>query len=129
VCLFFQACLASAPCQDTDCADDSNVCNVSSDCGSGARCQSGRCAPCEGCFGYCEADEDCPGGVYVCNKTQRACLSSCVTENDCTEAAYCSSTGECRLTGIRALGSACSDDRDCASGACAGGICCTSACT
>ena len=57
-------------------------------------------------------------GVNVCN-------ASCTTDAECAAPAVCTN-GSC---GLKSPGAACGDGSECATGFCAQGVCCRTACT
>jgi hypothetical protein len=93
-----------------------------------------ECAPAsctqgvEGGAAYCDGSGACGERVFVactpysCNGAH--CHFSCQSDSDCVEGARCLD-GACVLHG---LGSRCDSATQCASGFCAGGVCCESAC-
>lgn len=115
-------------------------------CSLGSQCSSGFCVD-----GYC-CDSACDGGCgacnlagsqgicrplakgaegspscspYLCGGTSAACPSSCASQADCLPSHLCSA-GICKPKAP--MGASCAADSECASGFCAGGVCCESAC-
>jgi hypothetical protein len=93
-------------------------------CTSGATCDSGNCIDgvcCDQatCNGVCQSC-DVPGAIGVCSPVTNA-----DDPDTCGGASTCNASGACELRN----GQACSDGSACLSGFCAGGLCCTRACT
>jgi hypothetical protein len=94
-------------CREPSCDSASNTAIAAGTCAGGACTLPGArtCAPFQGCVG-------------------NQCRNSCATDPQCVAGNRCLA-GDC---GKRANGSLCSQDNDCASGTCAQGRCCASAC-
>src|SRR5262249_10916193 len=92
------------------------ACAVDSDCATS--CNGGYC-----CAGWCDICQDCAASTGACvNVTNRADTSGSPT---CSGNYSCSPTSTCSYIN----GLACTSDLQCASGFCADGVCCNSACT
>ncbi len=63
---------------------------------------------------------------YACDNIGTGCLTSCLSHAGCIDTHYCSE-GVC-VPGDRSFGESCTSGRQCASGHCVDGVCCTSAC-
>jgi len=75
--------------------------------------------------GTCTNDTvDC--GVYPCDAAMVACATSCKADADCSDIAYCITSGTC--TKRKPNGGTCTEARECASQQCVDGVCCESAC-
>ena len=82
----------------------------------------------------CDAAGSCPAvatmscGDLVCNANGTACLTSCTLDAQCAAPArpYCDAGG---CVAARSNGAACQSTRECASGRCVDGVCCSDACT
>jgi hypothetical protein len=92
-------CAAAADCDGLACVD-------------GVCCESSTCGICQRCDGL--------GASGVCTPVTNA-----DDPDSCTGANTCDATGSCKLQ----IGQACGDASACASGFCAGGLCCNRACT
>lgn len=95
-------------------------------CGDAITCDADNTAKgslCDG-LGECKANTGTKCDPFLCSTA--GCSSSCVTSDDCVEAAFCSS-GVCVLR--FAPGHACTLASQCADGFCVDGLCCRSVCT
>ncbi len=99
------------PCGVLGCTDGASSSQL-----SGPVCRQGRCVA---------GQISC--GLYRCNPAGSACLQSCRGAAGCAGEAYCKDS---RCKARRALGSACSDGDQCASGICQqrDRVCCDLAC-
>lgn len=133
VCTGVHACDPTGSCK----SKNGQACSAGTDCLSGA-CVDGFCCntPCNQACEVCNAT---PGtctpaakgsagragcGTGTCNGTLRTCSTACATDADCSATGYCNA-GTCVAT--FGTGTACARDRQCTSGACTDGFCCTSA--
>src|SRR5690606_5746151 len=90
-------------------------------CGEGQTCQVGVVQPRGSCnsSGVCEPAPPVSCAPYrLC--AGNACATSCVTNNDCVDDAFCLS-GQC--VGDGANGDPCQHGGQCASGHCVAGVC------
>jgi len=96
----------------------------------GNPCSSGRCDGdavvgamiCDG-RGHCRTGPTIICAPYRCDPATGSCRTTCVAEVDCP-GSYCESSGRCHVNG----GATCDRGDQCASGFCAGGVCCNIAC-
>ncbi|MGH2533584.1 MAG: hypothetical protein ACRDJW_14895 [Thermomicrobiales bacterium] len=65
-------------------------------------------------------------GLYFCNASGTACLTTCSGNGDCVGAAHCAG-GICQ--GDKPLGQGCVGADQCQSGVCVDGVCCNTACS
>jgi hypothetical protein len=77
---------------------------------------------CDG-VGSCRTAPTTICAPYVCDPAAGACRQSCATDGDCA-GTYCEPTGRCHVN----FGTRCTQNSDCASGFCVGGVCCNTAC-
>jgi hypothetical protein len=115
-CGYDGTCAASGACQryqpGTSCGQAvcaGNVLDGASTCDGSGTCAAGTprsCAP------------------YICDPEARACKTVCTANADCVPPRTCAG-GQCGT--FRALGLACANGVDCASGNCVDGVCCSSA--
>ncbi|MCS6898990.1 MAG: hypothetical protein RMJ98_02800 [Myxococcales bacterium] len=77
---------------------------------------------CDG-SGTCQAAQGASCGAFGCE--QGTCKTSCQSDGDCAEKAYCSE-GNCLPR--KELGKSCSAPRECLGGLCVDGVCCSSPC-
>ncbi|MGZ3417898.1 MAG: hypothetical protein ACXVEE_08545 [Polyangiales bacterium] len=134
-CTGTKACDTSGACK----SKNGQACSAGTDCASGA-CVDGFCCnaacnqACEVCNvtpGTCTAAPKGAGGrtscgVGSCNGTSHVCSTSCATDADCSASGFCNA-GTC--VAVSAQGTACTRDRQCASGSCHDGFCCSSGCS
>jgi len=93
-------------------------CQQAEQCDGSLGCRGGACLPCQN-------DAECPG-QYAC-RTDWGCVPFCHDDEDCKAGATCTPAGECKA--LAQTGSACLQADDCESGHCAGGVCCSTACS
>ena len=100
--------------------------------------KSTQCGP-SGCFefemsaaSYCNGAGECKAGTqnpcaggYVCNATQKKCLSSCGNDGECQPDAFCQGGG---CVEKKQEGGTCSKNSHCLTGKCTGGFCCDGCC-
>jgi uncharacterized protein (TIGR02145 family) len=83
-------------------------------------------------------EEACPAlGGGICNAAGSDCVSPCSTDESCSSTHFCCGSGDAALCDVARdarscvlklnQGVACSDDRQCLTGHCTDGVCCTSA--
>jgi hypothetical protein len=134
-------CTGTNACDPTGACKKKNgqACTAGTDCASGA-CVDGFCCnaacnqACEVCNvtpGTCTAAPKGAGGrtscgVGSCNGTSHVCSNACSTDADCSASGFCNA-GTC--IAVSAQGTACTRDRQCASGTCTDGFCCSSGCS
>ncbi|MBI2391109.1 MAG: hypothetical protein HYV09_16070 [Deltaproteobacteria bacterium] len=87
-------------------------------CASAAECASGHCADSVCC------DAVCTGACSTCATGKCMSVVSADDADTCTGTLTCSATGACKSK----LGAACASAAECASGHCADGVCCATAC-
>jgi hypothetical protein len=105
------------------------TCNALSPCDSGYTCSSGvcQCVDPTVCGIDCSSTP-CPSGLECDNKTS-LCRNprNCIYDEACPAGERCvedgSIAGQCRVTGNKAVGAACSRNTDCATGRCETGVC------
>ncbi|MEZ4314092.1 MAG: hypothetical protein R3F14_39230, partial [Polyangiaceae bacterium] len=122
--------------------DPDNECSGLLNCGSGAcqiangqpctegsQCVSGNCVddvccngPCTGTCQACTAAKKGSGSNGTCGPI----AANSDPDDECTGSASCNGSGACSLS---VNGSACTTGAECASGNCADGVCCNTACT
>lgn len=110
---------------------------VSGFCADGVCCNTACGESCDSCNemgleGICslvsrgaQGTPPCDGG-YLCDGAQRACPVGCVSDDECTGASYCLNQQRCAPKKVN--GELCSAANQCASGFCADGVCCNTAC-
>ncbi len=92
---------------------------------SAATCSGGHAtlaSMCDG-VGNCPPGAMADCGMYACGPA--GCLTTCTSDADCSPGAACHA-GACVVR--RPPGSMCTTDADCATGHCADGVCCDTAC-
>jgi hypothetical protein len=135
----------NASCNDNNPCTSNDVCNASGQCvgtpvgngtactvgGQAGTCSGGDCVPCAGPGGACpNGTGDCCGaiGELVCPEGT-CCIPSgsarsCTDDDECCDGLFCDeATGDCVADGSFALGAACEENTDCATGACDTGTC------
>lgn len=117
-------CTAASQCVSGFCAD--GVC-CNTECGAG----------CDSCtqptlVGTCSlvprggsGSPSCDGG-YLCDGVGTSCPASCQSDDECTANSYCRNQQMCAPK--KANAEQCSGPNQCASGFCADGVCCNTAC-
>ena len=95
-------------------------------CGAAASCQDGTATTAQVCDdqGACLDGVETECAPYRC--AGDACLAECGGDGDCVGAAYCNDAKQCAED--RADGEPCGRGEQCASGHCAQGVCCATAC-
>lgn len=122
--------------------DNGIPCTTASECLSGF-CADGVCcntecgAGCDSCsqptlVGTCSlvlrggsGSPACDGG-YLCDGVSTSCPMSCQSDDECAANSYCRNQQGCAVK--KANGELCSGANQCASGFCADGVCCNTAC-
>lgn len=127
---------------DDDCAaEPSSSCGRTGACNGAGACQlypSGQTCALASCSGGVQQNADTcngsgvcvDGGSVACGAYQcggAACLTVCAADTDCAAGNYCNAAAQCVPT--IPDGGACSSSNQCASGSCADGVCCNSACS
>lgn len=113
-------------CCDSACTGACETCNGLTPDGFPTPLPAGTCLPLPlGTFP--RRSVDC--GPYLCDGVERGCAASCVTDLACLSERWCggSEPATC-LNPLLGPGAPCSRDRQCASGLCVDGVCCTSRC-
>ncbi|HXU01088.1 MAG TPA: hypothetical protein VN903_08855 [Polyangia bacterium] len=91
---------------------------------AGERCENNVYTPPATCndTGNCVAPDSTPCAPFACNGTR--CFMACTTDANCVAGKVCANNS----CGLKLNGAFCSDKKECASGNCAQGVCCASAC-
>jgi hypothetical protein len=104
------SCLSSQDCAEGTCVGGVQV--------GGATCTMGACVP---------VPKQLPCEPYECNEAKTHCLSACRgADTGCLPQHYCDSSGNCQEKKVPAV--PCREAKECASGFCADGVCCDTAC-
>lgn len=131
VCASSADCASGFTCANSQCvsiagAGDNCTGTGQGSCASNLKCDNGACCATSG-SGCCNATHSCAGGLACSSGFQ--CATSCTTNSSagCADSnAYCSDGSHC--VGRLAIGAACTNPGQCATGFCADGVCCDAAC-